>query len=305
VNILIILQESLLRTQIRQCIEEQAHIAFEAENAADAINLFQQHKIEGVFGGLELGDMDGIELLKMFKSLNHYLPFVAISSEVDKDKILHSLNLGACDYITYPIHNISIHNSLNRIIQLNKDWKFSLYCLDNSISESRTLEISNDFEYINQIVEFITRNLPSYGIVEEKKLFAIKMALVEALNNAIFHGNLEVASELKREGFAVFREEAERRRSLLPFRDRRVHIHYEISRNSVKYIVRDEGAGFDYSSLPDPTMSENLLKESGRGIMIIMNFMDEVFWNKRGNEITIVRYKKHGINPFRQNQISD
>ena len=54
------------------------------------------------------------------------------------------------------------------------------------------------------------------------------------------------------------------------------------------YVITDEGPGFDPSSLPDPTDLENLEKASGRGLLLIRTFMDEVQHNDRGNELTMV-----------------
>ena len=52
--------------------------------------------------------------------------------------------------------------------------------------------------------------------------------------------------------------------------------------------MRDEGRGFDYHGLPDPCDPENLTKASGRGVLLIRTFMDDVSFNERGNEITMV-----------------
>ena len=298
-NILVADHDGETRRQLCDFLQQQLHLVFEADNTTDALDLFKQEQIEGVFGRVDLPEVNGFGLLESIKKLKAFVPFVAIAADNQKEIILRSFSLGACDLLTFPFSHSNLHQSLSRVIQLNEDSKFSVYCLENSIFESRTLELYNDFEYINQIVSFMTRNLPSFGILEEQELFAINMALVEALSNAIFHGNLEVSSELKQQRFELFREEAELRRQREPYCHRRVYIHYEISRNSVKYVIRDEGKGFDYSRLPDPTLPENLFKESGRGILMIMSFMDEVFWNARGNEITLIRYKKHGMNPFR------
>jgi anti-sigma regulatory factor (Ser/Thr protein kinase) len=57
-------------------------------------------------------------------------------------------------------------------------------------------------------------------------------------------------------------------------------------------VVRDEGKGFAHSNLFDSEDPENLPRIKGRGLVMIMNFMDEVFWNDKGNEITMVRYRK-------------
>jgi Anti-sigma regulatory factor (Ser/Thr protein kinase) len=57
-------------------------------------------------------------------------------------------------------------------------------------------------------------------------------------------------------------------------------------------VQRDEGKGFTHSKLFVSEDPEKLLRIKGRGLVMIMNFMDEVFWNDKGNEITMVRYRK-------------
>jgi anti-sigma regulatory factor (Ser/Thr protein kinase) len=54
-------------------------------------------------------------------------------------------------------------------------------------------------------------------------------------------------------------------------------------------VIADEGPGFDVTAVPDPTDPENLLKPSGRGLLLIRSFMDEVYHNARGNSITMVK----------------
>ena len=54
-------------------------------------------------------------------------------------------------------------------------------------------------------------------------------------------------------------------------------------------IIKDEGEGFDPAALPDPTDAENIDRPCGRGVMLMRAFMDEVRYNARGNEVTLIR----------------
>jgi len=58
------------------------------------------------------------------------------------------------------------------------------------------------------------------------------------------------------------------------------------------FVVRDEGHGFDFGSLPDPTEPENIELASGRGVLLMRSFMDEVMFNEIGNEVTMVKRSK-------------
>jgi anti-sigma regulatory factor (Ser/Thr protein kinase) len=65
-----------------------------------------------------------------------------------------------------------------------------------------------------------------------------------------------------------------------------------VSRTEAKFVIRDEGPGFDPSTLPDPTDPENLLRPCGRGVMLMRTFMNEVTFNDRGNEVTLIWRRK-------------
>ncbi len=102
-------------------------------------------------------------------------------------------------------------------------------------------------------------------------VFAIKLALEEAITNAIKHGN---------------RNET----------DKRVMVCYSVKPERLIVMVRDEGQGFDLGSVPDPTSDENLERPNGRGIMLMHSYMNKVRFNQRGNEVWMLKE----IRPARQ-----
>src|SRR5947208_5971954 len=114
-------------------------------------------------------------------------------------------------------------------------------------------------------------------------------ALHEAMSIAIFHGNLEVSSVLREEDEAGYYKLAEDRRRQKPWSDRRVYVTARMSRLEAVFVIKDDGAGFDPDSLPDPTDPTNLERVSGRGLLLIQTFMDKVEHNETGNQITMVK----------------
>jgi len=63
----------------------------------------------------------------------------------------------------------------------------------------------------------------------------------------------------------------------------------EITPQMGRFVIRDQGPGFDPTSLPDPTAPENLEKVSGRGLLLMRTFMDEVHFNEVGNEVVLIK----------------
>jgi serine/threonine-protein kinase RsbW len=102
----------------------------------------------------------------------------------------------------------------------------------------------------------------------EEELHKISMAVRETIVNAVVHGNRYSAHK-------------------------KVHLQVSKAGDGVTVIVTDEGNGFDLASLPDPLAEENLLHQSGRGILLIRAFVDEFLMRRLtpvGTEVRLVKY---------------
>ncbi len=106
----------------------------------------------------------------------------------------------------------------------------------------------------------------------------------------MIHGNLEVGSEHREKGTRPYHRLIQERRASSPWAERRVHFLARLEPSRARYVVRDEGRGFDRSRLPDPTRAETLLKASGRGYFLMNAFTDEVEYNEAGNEVRLVKH---------------
>jgi anti-sigma regulatory factor (Ser/Thr protein kinase) len=106
------------------------------------------------------------------------------------------------------------------------------------------------------------------------------------------HGNLELDSELRQGDGKAYEALMQERLKQEPYRSRKLYVHLKLTRDEARFVLRDEGPGFDVSKLPDPTDPENLLKPSGRGILLMRLFLDEVRHNEVGNEITLAFRRK-------------
>ena len=97
--------------------------------------------------------------------------------------------------------------------------------------------------------------------------FAIKLAVEEAINNALKHGN--------------------------KFDPRKtVNLTYEVGPERMTVTITDQGDGFDPSSVADPTADENLEKPTGRGVRLMQAYMDEVRFSPKGNQVLMVKQNR-------------
>ena len=135
-----------------------------------------------------------------------------------------------------------------------------------SQSEQFEVRIPNDTEAGHAIQERILKSLEELEF-PPRDVFGVRLALEEALVNAIKHGN-----------------------SMDP--DKFVLVCCEISREQVKIEIEDEGPGFNPSEIEDPTEDDNLDRPGGRGIMLMRAFMNVIEYNATGNRVTLVKIRE-------------
>lgn len=121
---------------------------------------------------------------------------------------------------------------------------------ENFILKSDKAEISS--------IENLISRFNKIAEIPEEKIINFQIAVSEALINAIVHGNKED-------------------------KNKKVFVAIECKKNFFKISIRDQGSGFDYNKIPDPTKDENLFKEHGRGIFIMNTLVDEFDCNSGSN----------------------
>lgn len=120
--------------------------------------------------------------------------------------------------------------------------------------ESTPESITKVESFIDQIKEEVGFSDDIYG--------NMLIGLTEAVNNAIFHGNKKDP-------------------------EKKVYIAAEYLDNMLIFFIKDEGPGFDYNNLPDPTSKENLEKPSGRGIFLMKQLSDLVIFSENGSRLEV------------------
>ena len=126
------------------------------------------------------------------------------------------------------------------------------------------IEIPSLSENIRMIESFIDNAKEKYHL-DDDIYGNIMIAVTEAVNNAIKHGNRNNSSK-------------------------NVHLSLALEDGLIRFRVEDEGDGFDYNHLPDPTAPENLEKPGGRGIFLMKHLSDEVTFKERGKIVELSFY---------------
>ena len=127
-------------------------------------------------------------------------------------------------------------------------------------SNKHTIEVSYPHNLENLFQKVI--KLAGLPELDNDDKFALELSFVEAVNNALIHGNGKS-------------------------KDKKVRLDFSFEDSVFKLTITDQGQGFDATRLPDPTTSDNIDKDSGRGVLLIRHYMDYVCYNEKGNSLTI------------------
>ncbi|MBD3639047.1 MAG: ATP-binding protein [Crocinitomicaceae bacterium] len=124
-----------------------------------------------------------------------------------------------------------------------------------------SIEIGSDLSNIPEVESLIDRVCEDLSLNEDY-YGNILIAVTEAVNNAIIHGNRSEESK-------------------------RVKVEATNNNGAVVFSVEDQGEGFDFENLPDPTAPENIEKPDGRGIFLMKNLSDDVKFELNGSKVSI------------------
>jgi len=129
------------------------------------------------------------------------------------------------------------------------------------------LVLASDVENVEKVEE-LTERITKAMRFSEDECDSIAIAVTEAVNNAIIHGNKQDPQK-------------------------KVYLKILADKNTLRVVVQDEGRGFNPDNLPDPLDPDNLLKESGRGIFILKSLMDDVSFDfsPKGTILTLIKHK--------------
>ena len=127
--------------------------------------------------------------------------------------------------------------------------------------DSDMLTLTSDPKNVANVEPFVEKIFKRYRLSPDM-YGNILITLTEAVTNAIIHGNSRDQSKL-------------------------VKVELKKLKNSLAFMITDEGSGFDFDSLPDPTSPENILKVGGRGVFLMRQLSDEVHYHDNGSTVEI------------------
>ena len=256
----------------------QAALSYLAETTPDV-----------VLTDLVMPEPDGLQLVRTLKQEHPRLPVILMTSQGSEEIAMEALRAGAASYVPKSSFGPDLLAVVEDVLELSRERRTEEELYGALVRKECTFELASEGRLLRPLVRHLQRSLSQLGWCDETTCTQLGVALSEALQNAFEHGNLEVSSEERGRGMGPYQALLDERCRTEPYCHRRIKVVAQFDRDQARFIIADDGPGFDPAQLPDPTAEQNLERLSGRGVLLMRTFMDEVTFNEAGNIVTLVK----------------
>jgi CheY-like chemotaxis protein len=296
VQVLVVDDSAIERRLAGRLIEKSGELSvLSAANGHEALEVIEQRRPAVVLTDLQMPGLDGLALVKEVRRCHPDIPVVLMTAFGSEEIAIEALQAGAASYVPKRALASDLVSTLRRVLEVAAVNRTRQRLLSSLQRHESFFRLENDPDLLGPLVELFLGNLAGMDIGDATTRLRIGVALQEALTNALYHGNLEVSSDLRQEDERRFYDLAEQRRVVDPYRSRRIDVRSTLDRSGLLFVIRDEGPGFDVQGSNRPIDPEDLMRIGGRGLLLIRAFMDEVRHNASGNEITMVKREKDPV----------
>ena len=292
-NILVVDDSAADRELAGHLLEEHSWTVVYAEDGKQALARMRANAVDLVLTDLAMPEVDGLALVEQVKADYPSVPVVLMTARGSEEIAARALECGAASYVPKKRLVRDLVEAVTRILDASRERKSYKRLLGRLRAASFVLE--NDLDLISSLVSYLAQVLRDAEMFDEADCHRIATALDEALTNACYHGNLEVRSDIREHDPRAYRALANERRHVLPYRDRRIQVSTNFTFDEARFVIKDDGQGFDVGGIPDPTRQENLEHLTGRGVFLMSTFMDDIHYNASGNEVTLLKRRSRGV----------
>jgi len=294
--VLLVEDSAVQQAALGRLLSELSADVFYAGSAAEGRQWLDKQPFDLVVVDLVLPDEDGLTFIRDLAEHKPRLPIIAITAHGDEQTVLDVLRAGATYYVPKSeaarLLPATASDVLARVAT-EQSYARLIGCAERVCLEFR---LDNDPALIEPLVDLVQQLLANLGDLEENERLRFGVAMEQALQNALYRGNLEIPGPAAVAAGAKPVSLAQRLQEK-PYCDRRIDVFADITRDQIMFHVRDEGPGFDVTAVEHGELWRSVAGTSGRGLVLMRAFCDEIRFHPRGNQVTLVKRLRAQASP--------
>jgi len=232
---------------------------------------------------------NGLELISAIEQADLHIPVIAVTGKGDEQSAIDALRRGATSYISKINIRVHLGEALDAVEHsIFRKQKQDVLKTHLEHCEFR-YRLPSDTSVVPSLIEELKASLIRGSQIDRRTRGRILIAVEEAVLNSIIHGNLEISSEIRNESLDDYYALIAERSQSVEYGNRRVQVEFKITGSRFEAELIDEGPGFDFTAVADPREEENLSIPSGRGLLLIREFMDMCVFSDGGRRLSLCK----------------
>lgn len=264
-----------------------------AHDGLDALAAIARQTPDLVITDLVMPRMNGLELTAEVRRRFPGVPIILMTSQGNEEIAVEALQRGAASYVSKSKLAVNLLDTVHMVLAVNDRLHTQARLERYLVRSRREFVLENDPSLFGPLLACLQEESDRFQLWDDSERTRVGIALQEALTNAVFHGNLELSGAMREEDEDAYHSLAVLRRHQPPYAQRQLRVEADFSHDGARFVIRDEGPGFNPQLLPDPTDPANIERVSGRGILLMRTFMDEVQYNESGNQVAMTKRACH------------
>ncbi len=297
-RVLVVDDSAVDRTLVTALLSRGTTLTVEAvENGAAALEQLERSLPDLIVTDLQMPELDGLGLIRAVRARHPSVPVILMTAYGSEALAVEALEAGAASYVPKAQLAEKLVDTVEQVLALARADRGIEQLAECLALAEFTFLLDNNAMLIDPLVDAVQRLIELTQLCDPTARIRVGVALEEALLNAIYRGNLELGvEELQEDRVRLLsgngRSLVEQRSSEPPYRDRKTLVRIQVTPNEARFIVRDEGPGFNVLPIANADDPSAVVREGGRGLVLIRTFMDEVSYNAKGNELTMVKRRE-------------
>lgn len=291
-KILLVDDEPLVREELGGLLEDEGYAVIRGTNGAEGLQLFHDRHPDMVFTDVRMPRGDGISLALAIRRASPTVPVTVITGHGTEQMAIDALRAGVTDFIKKPVRLEDLTAALQRMEttrQLAHREPTRLPTSAELLERRCTYRLANDPAAVPVFVDTVLNNCGAK--LDPAAIVELSLAVRELVLNAIEHGNLGLTYSEKSKALegGTLAAVLAQRGAVSPYAARKTSVTTVKRSDEVVIEVADDGDGFDWRALPDPTDPQNLLEAHGRGVLLARMSVDRLTFSEKGNCVTVVK----------------
>ena len=259
-----------------------------AQNGHEALLQIGNELPDLVLTDLQMPDLDGLQLVLSITERYPDVPVVLMTAHGSEVIAAQALASGAASYVPKSELAENLVETVMHILAMSDSDSRNRKLMRSARRVEFEFDLENDLSVIDPLIDLVQQVVASQELLDSTNRVRMCVAVEHALQNAIVRGNLEMS---RQQYPVVTPANVAEIASQAPYKDRKVYFRFVVNGEQAEFTIRDFGAGFDVSTLPQAEDPDSFRDGIGRGLVLIQAFMSSVEFLDEGREIRMIKKK--------------